>query len=205
MPVDRHLAESRMLASRLRTHTSGILQFRDVQQPIRFITSDDARIVFPCPEQPDRLDSPVLHIPDESHDSLQLLLSDIQPSASPAARLRWEVYHGAPRSPYWTTCAIESARLGHLVATGDELPIANPLAPHEPALCSYANRHPDRLAAAILRSLRIEVANPVVVGVDDTGMHVRARFDILRLDFLRPATSDSHAREAIDRLLEHTP
>lgn len=151
---------------------------------------------------PERLESPVLNVPDDTDDSIHLLLSDIEPDASIADRLRWEVYHGQTRSVHWATCTMDSARLGPLVVAGDEIPIANPLAGDEPSLCSHANRRPDRLIAAISRFLHIDTANPVVVGVDDAGIHVRARFGILRLDFPAPVHSAADARAAIDRLLE---
>ncbi len=136
-----------------------------------------------------------LFAPEEWEGAAQLLVMPRE-MANPDSRAecdRWQAYHGKPPSGVWFELNIESARLGSAVLD-DPLDLTNPLASVEAGLCRQANA--DRAALARLAS-RLDghpISDAVCVGVDATGFDLRCPAGVLRVAFVREATTGDEAR-----------
>lgn len=129
----------------------------------------------------------VLMIPDEHAPVLELLLS-LTPfeEDGPDGRWadRWRIYHGDEEDINWAFLDIDMGRMSSIVIDGDALTRANPLVEEEPVLCRAINELGPTVLKRMCRSrIDLEVESPLVVGVDPTGLDVRARFDVLRIPF----------------------
>ncbi len=78
---------------------------------------------------------------------------------------------------------------------------ANPLAPEESKLCRMMNQeHRDELRRLCLHFGRKQVEDPVMVGIDPHGLHVRRRFDVVRVSFSRTVSDGEEARAVLDEM-----
>lgn len=141
----------------------------------------------------------ILSVPEETDDALQLLLSPEEVGESVLTD-RWQAYHGAPEHVRWALFWVDSARHGPWVFDGDAFALPNPLAPAEVALCRMLNEDKARLTALCQRFAGVVVPQPVCVGVDPRGVHVRARFGVVRLRFDDVQSEEAGAREAIEAM-----
>jgi hypothetical protein len=142
----------------------------------------------------------VLFLPEETEDALQLLISPEEVGES-AVTDRWMAYHGDPEHVRWASFWIDGARHGPWVFDGEALAMANALAKEESGLCRVANADRAKLAAACERMAGIAVPDAVCVGVDPRGLHVRARFGVVRVRFSEDGEAVSDAAAALGRLL----
>ncbi len=182
----------------LHASREGVLGYGERHARIRFVTCNESgRIVMCVPEAASEVHDAVLHVPDESDGSLQLLLI-VWPAEESIATDRWQVFHGAPDLPCWVTAELESARLGAWVFEGEQLTQPNILIHDEPALVRELNADRVRLRA-ICAIGGTPVDDPTAVGVHHHGLHVRARFGVVHVPFPQDATDAGHAR----RILRH--
>lgn len=142
----------------------------------------------------------VLFLPEETEDALQLLISPEDVGES-AVTDRWMAYHGEPEHVRWASFWIDGARHGPWVFDGEALSVANPLLKEEAGLCRAANADRTKLAAACERMAGVAVPDAVCVGVDPRGLHVRARFGVVRVQFREDGAAVSDAAGAMARLL----
>jgi len=181
----------------LRSNCVGLLAFDEAEVGIRYVLDPaTGRLVAPVPVAAEN----VLYAPELTDDALRLLLSPEQIEESSMTD-RWQVYHGEPEHVRWAMYWIDSAKHGPWVFDGDAMMRPNPLASEEPALCKEFNADPPRLRTLCLRGAGVEVAQPLCVGVDDGGMHVRAPFGIVRIKFPMEANEAGQARRAAAMLL----
>lgn len=160
------------------------------------------RLVLCIPAAPLAAGQLVLFVPEESDNALQMLVTaeELDPrSDSPCDR--WRAYHGEPRAPRWLAMSIVSARLGATVVEGQELMRPNALRRAEPALLRAGNADQAALRRLCRRAAGVFPDAPVLVGVDELGMDVRARFGIIRVEFPRPAPDADDADAVIRSLL----
>lgn len=211
-PRDNQAMNQDPVAARARTHLrrhrEGVLIADGDANTIRFVISGErGQIVFPTtPAVAESLEL-VLFVPDEApQDSseLQLLLSPSR--LDPERDLvidRWRAYHGDPRLTVWLSCSIESARFEGEIVEEEPFSPPNLLAAAEPALCRLLNTDRSRLSALTEAYAGIAIREPLAVGVDDTGIDIRARFGIVRIFFPHPATTKGEAEATIQTMLEH--
>ncbi|NRA58309.1 MAG: hypothetical protein HRU13_09385 [Phycisphaerales bacterium] len=77
----------------------------------------------------------------------------------------------------------------------------NPIRRYVPVLCKALRGNELELSDACARLTGVRPESPVIVGIDEWGVHVRAAFDVLRLEFREPATDhDSAWRKAWELL-----
>ncbi|MCK4873544.1 MAG: hypothetical protein KAS72_12535 [Phycisphaerales bacterium] len=185
-PDDPQPADMDHAIAMYRGTVQGVLLFDESVMNLKYIIAADGHIVAPLMVAALGAMNTVIFAPEESDDALQLLVTPEQLGAmdfeSPDTD-RWRVYHGEPEDVRWAKLWVESAKLGPVVFDGDSLTAPNPLADAEPALCAKMNSDP-----ALLRSLGkvgagVEIAQPVMVGVDPYGIDIRARFGIVRIPF----------------------
>lgn len=187
----------------LATYREGVLFADGTPTPRRFV-SDPAtgRLLIPIPPAIADAGEHILQVPEEGDDAMALMVSiePIDPDAVPACD-RYLAYHGPADDARWIACDIDAAKWGGVVLDGPVLQRPNPLAEAEPRLCKQANADQDRLIAALRRHRQLDVPAPVCVGVDDGGMHVRARFGVVRVRFPHITTDERDAARAIDDFL----
>ena len=187
----------------LATYREGILFFDGVPLPRRFVSDPGSgRLLIPVPAEVAAAAEHVLHVPEETDDAMSLMVSVdiVSPDDLPACD-RYLAFHGPAADARWIACRIDAAKWGGVVLDGPLLQRPNPLASAESRLCRRANADRALLAAALRRHRALDVPAPVCVGVDPGGLHVRARFGVVRVRFSKVAAGESEAIAAIDQLL----
>lgn len=195
--VGSHESSISAAARALRAFHTGTLFHDGVPEPVRLVLDNaTGRPIIPLAPRVFEADEHVLHLPEEGESSLQLLVipEEIDPGTS-AGVDRWHVYHGEAREPRWSRFALDCARLGRAVLDGAELMQPNYLGPFEPDLLRRAGSDTGRLLAAAAAAAGKEIEGPVPVGVDPLGLDLRARFGIVRLEFVDPVMPGPSAAE----------
>jgi hypothetical protein len=189
---------------RLHRFHEGLLGIAErVERTLFVIDAVTGRPVFPAPPGAVEEESITLHIPEDEPGSVQILgrAVEVDPLRDEACD-RWLFYHGRPRWAHWAAIEIESLKNVETVLDHDEVQIANPLRPFEPAICKWVNQNAAALAAACERSLGTHPESPLLVGVDPYGLDVRAHFGVMRLEFEGTCDDEAEAREALKRMLQ---
>jgi hypothetical protein len=171
--------------STLRAWTGGMLRFDEHVRQLKYVIAPDGRLVAPAMVAMLSTLDTALHIPEEDEDGLQLLVElhefDAE-GAEGALADRWRIYHGAPDDMLWAVMDIDLARFHGGTLDGEAMVLPNALAPYEAALCKLVNDgHREALAAALQGKLNITASDPLLVGVDPTGIDVRADRGVVRL------------------------
>ncbi len=202
-PMREAEAEADALESAYRflmANREGVLNFDDNFVPVKFVTdSSTGRLVMPVPVATFFVHQHVLFVPEEADDAMQIIVSPEQIDEC-AATDRWLAFHEEPEHVRWAMCWLESVKLSPWVFDGEALTRPNTLAKDEPALVRELNADTAALAALCRAATGTEVLSPLCVGVDQSGMHVRARFGVLRIHFPHSANDADHARRMIARL-----
>lgn len=179
----------------------GRLLFDEHAITIKYIVDPkDGRLVASVPVAVFSAADLVLNVPEETADALQLLVSAEECDECTATD-RWLAYHGEPEHVRWATFWIDSARHGPWVFDGDALTLPNPLIAHETALCKLLNTDKAKLAKVCQRFAGVPVPDPVCVGVDPRGLHIRARFGVVRVEFDSIKNDETTAKTAIEAML----
>ena len=195
-----------LVLRRLRRSHMGVLRFGDVFEIVRFVLDPaSGQPVLPVVGHALDFDSVLLCTPDDAHanpDCLQVTANpvEIDPLRDEACD-RHGAYFGRPAHTRWARLEVESIKRLDEVLDGDLVRLANPLRRHEGRLCQAANKHEAAIARACERSQGITPESPRVVGVDPWGMDVRARFDVLRIEFDEPASTPDEGRDRLSRVL----
>lgn len=189
----------------LRRHRVGALLSDG--RPRRLCFVDDpasGALAAPLPEAALDAMEHVLFVPEESDEALQLLLAPELERPVPEALIdRWRIHHGATpdEEVFWARCAIETARFGSSVIEGEALMRPNPLGAHEGGACRRVNEDRAALGRACARVAGVRPTDPMCVGLDDEGLHVRHKLGVLRVPFPRAARDARDADALIDELL----
>ncbi|HEX2839618.1 MAG TPA: hypothetical protein VHN77_15990, partial [Phycisphaerales bacterium] len=146
-----------------------------------------------------------LFLPDDAAanpECLQVTATprEIDPNREEACD-RHGAYFGRPAHPRWALLEVSSVKRLDEVLDGDLVRLANPLRRHEGRLCRAVNANAGALSQACERAAGIAPPEPRMVGVDPWGADVRARFDIIRLEFPQPVSTDTEARDQLSTLL----
>jgi hypothetical protein len=189
----------------LRSQHEGTLSADGAIEKLRFVIDGaTGRVVFPAHASVLEAEELVLFVPEEAPQmgpELQLLLSrnDLDADSEPADR--WKAYHGDPRQPRWLACTIDGGKFAGEVVEPESLAIENPLRAAEPRLCKRLNADKPALARACERLAKVAVREPLAVGLDPTGIDVRARFGTVHLSFDPFAWTPDAASSAVETLL----
>ncbi|MBL8764024.1 MAG: hypothetical protein JNM07_07125 [Phycisphaerae bacterium] len=174
--------------------------------PVRFVIDPSSgRLVFPAPPAILRAPEIVLSVPRDEDGSLQLMVDLTELDANREAVCdRWMIYHG--KNPFGTWVALTATEAKHGRRYVDGWSAAALVSPDwargvEPELCRLANGDRAALRSVCREMARTEVDEALCVGIDDAGMDVRARFSIVRIDFVAPAADVSELRAAVGQIL----
>src|SRR5262245_4594915 len=177
----------------LRGHSTGDLRFDEHLRPLKYVIGPDGRLIAPVMVAMLQAVDVVLFVPELQDDAMevQVTMQQFQERGDDgAAADRWRIYHGEPQDVRWAFFSIDAARFNGSVVDGDALMRPNPLTMHESKICRDMNQnHMDDLRRLCANYAHMEVEQPVMVGVDPLGIDVRARFDVVRVPFLGPAST----------------
>ncbi len=188
--------------SMLRRDHRGTLQFDEHFVPIKYVIDPETgRLVAPVMVAMLTAAETILFVPEEDENALQMLVSLEAIDENHAMVDRWRIFHGEPEDVRWAEIWIDMAKLQGMVVDGDALMEGNPLAEAEPRLCKLLNEDIDALRAMTAHRGGMEIESPKCVGVDQQGVLVRAKFDIVRVWFDTIAESEAEARELIEQLI----
>ncbi|MCZ6837370.1 MAG: hypothetical protein O7G85_16465 [Planctomycetota bacterium] len=188
-------------------HRIGELQFAEHMQSIKFVIAPDGRLVAPVMVAMLQALETVLFVPMatlEDDDHMQLLVTLYQfNEQGPDGGLadKWRIYHGDPPDVQWAFLDIDAAKFQNAVIDGEAMMQDNPLIPIEPQVCTQLNRQTDALRTLALHHAHLEIAHPMLVGVDPLGYDVRGQFDIARIHATRPLIDAEDAIAHFDELL----
>lgn len=190
-------------AKLLRSHSTATLVAAGVAPRIRYVVDDAGGLpvsvveggVLACEEW-------VLHIPEESDASLQVLVTPrtINPDSHHACD-RYLIYHGTPEHRHWVEWQIESARFARQVFDPEDFAAANPLAIAQSSICKRFNADRECIARLCLGGVKMRPIDPLLVGVDPWGADIRARFGIIRVEFPSPAIDADAAAAMIEQFI----
>lgn len=184
----------------------------DRVERVRFVLDPVARdVVTPISSAVLKAETHVLYTPEESDDALQLLLDLDRESPAPEALIdRWRIHHGDPprRLPgdskgepgkvWWGRFRVETARLGSVVVDGEALLAPNPMVGIEPRVCRRLNADRDALRRVCEAVAGAAPREPLCVGMDEEGLHVRGDGGLVRLPFGAPVASPEEAEQTLD-------
>lgn len=183
----------------LRAHHEGVL-LSDGLATRRRILHDDSvgSLILSLDTQARDAAEHVLFLPDENDDAMEVLLTlETERPLPPAAEDRFLAYHTELPPGRFVFASIDSAKWCGHVLDGEALMHPNPLHEGVPSLCRHFNRDREALARACVAATGVRPGSPVLVGVDDLGADVRARFGILRLEFDPPAEDPNDAESRL--------
>ncbi|HVZ93251.1 MAG TPA: DUF2470 domain-containing protein [Phycisphaerales bacterium] len=179
----------------------------DTAWPIKFVTCPESGRLITClAEEALRATEYVLHVPEEKADSLQFLIS-LEKCGESSATDHYLGYHGKPEgvhAPTWVECWIDAARRADWVFDGEAFMTPNPLASAECPICKRLNADPAKLSQLCKAVERLDIPSPVCVGVVPSGLHVRARFGVVRIPFGQRLESPAEAEKRVEEMLLKT-
>lgn len=187
----------------------------DRVERVRFVLDPmDRTVVTPVSHAVVDAETHVLYVPEETDNSLQLLLDMDREHPAPEALIdRWRIHHGdAPRrlpgdskgepgKVWWGQFKVETARLGSTVVDGDALLAPNPLAGIEPRVCRRLNADRDALRRLCETVGGAAPREPLCVGIDEEGVHVRGDGGLVRLPFGATVTNPDEAEKTLTEWL----
>ena len=201
----------------LRRLHEGALACGDRRAEVRFVVDGGTGgVVMPVEVGFARAGELVLIAPDEPGCVWEASLTPrvIERPEAEEAVDRWAAYHGhhamaghhggAPGGQHWVRCVVTGLKSAEGVFGEEETLAVNPLRGKvESRLVKAVNGDRAALARACKVHGPIEVAEPLVVGIDPLGMDVRARFGIVRLEFPENiyAGTDAQAERAVAFLM----
>lgn len=193
--------------AKLRGHYGGDLRFDEHLRPVKYVIAPDGALITNVMAAMLTGFNMVLFVPENVDDALQLQVT-IEPFEEDEAGYgaladRWRIYHGEPEDVFWGKLYIDAAKSDGHVVDGDALMRANPLEKDMGRLCKLLNsEHRGDVKLLCERVEKLEVSEPVVVGVDAWGLDVRRRFDVVRVPFDAPQASAEAAMAEVKRMVE---
>jgi len=187
----------------LRGNTTGVLRFDERVQPVHYVFDAEGHLVLPASPIMLEAENPVLFIPDEGTDAMEVLVT-LQPIDDETAEAdRWRIYHGERDMAHLARAWIETAKMYGRVFDGDGITGPNPMAPIEARTCSHVNRERrDDLRRLVAARLDLDLSDPRLVGIDPDGLDVRARFGIVRLPLEDLPADPEEAAARVEALLD---
>jgi hypothetical protein len=201
-PLDQPAPTADDAMDHLRRHSTAVLAHDERYTPVRYVLDPEGHPVIDGSSAILKSPTTVLFIPAEEEDGMEALVTP-EPidSESPEAD-RWRIYHGRTDQPHFIRLIIDAAKWRRAVFDADEFLRPNPLAEAEAGLCRWMNtEHRESLRDICRRFNRVDVHDPVMVGIDPGGLDIRATFGIVRIVTLRPMSDESEARQVLARLL----
>ena len=177
----------------LRSNTTCALRFGENMQEMSYVISPSGELVISAMVAMLQPCDTIMYVPDYGDDCMEMHVSLEQFSeegSEGSLADRWQVYHGEPPDMQWAKVNIDAARFHEMFIDGDYLQQSNLLEDDEAILCKALNQtYIEKVRVLCFAKTKVEVEEPVVVGVDSLGLDVRATFGIVRVPFDTPVQS----------------
>jgi hypothetical protein len=183
----------------LRSNTTATIKFGEHTRDISYAISKTGELIIPAMVAMLQPCDTVMFVPDYSEGCMEMHVSLRQFIANGDDGLladRWNVYHGDSPEVQWASVTIDAARFHEMFIDGESLCRENILAEIEGALCKELNaKCKEKVRALCVAKTLVNVEDPVVVGVDQFGIDIRAAFGIVRVpaDAVLTSANDVHA------------
>jgi hypothetical protein len=194
------MADLELPLSALWNHRRGELLCQESAFRVLFaIDSRSSRLVTMLPGSAAHGVEGTLCIPDDTEDSLQLLVQ-IEPTTedeSPTAADRFAGYHGSGHRGILCVLEVAGGKIAGIVLDPGDIPLENPLLAHEGRLLKVLNGDRARLQAMVNRRLGTTLHDALAVGIDPRGIDIRATEGVFRITFVKFAEQPAAAEARI--------
>lgn len=204
-------SEQQHARARLLAHLVGVMVCEAGAEPCRLVVAESGgSVTLPMHHEFDEAGRWSFAAPKELDPAIELSLEplgspDELPEPAEIEADRWLAYHGStPPACRLVSLAVSFARYADAdgrTQVAEDVLTPNPLRSSMPALCKLLNSEKARLAEACARATGVRPESPLAVGIDEWGVHVKAAFDVLRLEFSEPVTEEAAAGAAIEGVL----
>lgn len=183
----------------LRRHYSGVVVADEVIFARNFVIDPaSGELVAALPASVDEAESIVLHVPDESSGSMQLMVECRQLDANrDSACDRFLIYHGRAEGARFVAMRPIDVKWAVFETRIEDFFRPSELAADEPRLCRQLNEDAHALAGLVKRLSDRATIEPKAVGIDVLGLDVRTRTGLVRVEFVEPLTP-TNVRETIE-------
>ncbi|MEM7227740.1 MAG: DUF2470 domain-containing protein [Planctomycetota bacterium] len=182
-------------------YTFGEIQFGEHLRQIKYVVTHDGRLVAPVMVAMLQTLDCVLFVPDAGEESMEIAVSleQFEESGEHGRWVdRWQIFHGDPEDVRWAFLDVDAVRHEGSFVDGEALIRPNPLADDEAKLCRFMNdNHRDDLRRLCHHHASIDIDHPVMVGIDPLGIHVRGRFEVVRVESSEPMTDADTAQRVL--------
>jgi len=201
-PTPNTIARARRL---VRSHHEATLLCDGVAHETRcLIDPGSGDLIVTVQEDALDADDASLAMPRDSFDTPVRLSVELLGDTSEEQRDRFVAYHLPSVAPRYALACVSFAKLDSgEVLERDQLALSNPLSHAVGALCRVLNEDRSRLSALCAALSGTEISDPLAVGVDDTGIDIRATHGIVRLELPAAVVDAEEARRVLAALLEH--
>lgn len=144
-----------------------------------------------------------LACPRDSYETLIRVSIELDETTTEEQSDRFTAYHLPSTAPLLSIGRFEYAKLDSgEVVTPEQCRLANPMVSEMGALCRVLNADRDRLSRVCKNLSGVAHESPLAVGVDPTGIDIRASYGLVRLVLPAPIPDADHAMSTIESILE---
>ncbi|MDF1869594.1 MAG: hypothetical protein P1U30_04315 [Phycisphaerales bacterium] len=141
--------------------------------------------------------------PKDSFDTRVRISVELFETTTEEQRDRFTAYHLPSTTPLLAIGKFQYAKIDSgEVVTPEQCELRNPVLSVMGPLCKALNADRSRLSSLCSMITGVAHDSPLAVGVDDTGIDIRARFGLVRLILPDPITDPDSAMGTIEQLLE---
>lgn len=194
----------------IRRHCDAFLRFDEHFQPVRYCRATDGRLIIPAMAAMQMAEELVLHVPDATDQSLQLMVTggpfaDHDPLGREADR--WRIHFGEPDDLQWLALELDLGKRDGLVFDGEALQEPHAYPEQEPALLRALQTEQEFIEQRVASLLGHAPEEARPVAADQYGLTVRVRLGTVRLEFEAPQhdPEPSAYLEAVRHLPETQP
>ncbi|MHA7814143.1 MAG: hypothetical protein ACX94C_12240 [Phycisphaerales bacterium] len=193
----------RRARSLLRAHTKATMLCDGTPYQVAYIIDPGSGSLVLCTEREmNGADDCVLAIPEDTFSCPMRVNITIEDMAEGHESDRYMAYHMRQDRPNWSRGVISFAKIDSGgVADGEALMKPNPLLDAIPHLCKRLNADPKALRELGRLLTKVEIENPVAVGVDEEGCDIRAEFGVVRMNWPSPVTDADECELVIASLV----
>lgn len=176
-------------ARMIRRHCDASLRFDEHFQPVRYCRATDGRLIVPAMAAMQMAEELVLHVPDATDQSLQLMVTG-EPFAEHDAlgreADRWRIHFGEPEDLQWLALELDLGKRDGFVFDGEALQEPHAFPEHEPALLRAVQTEQNLIEQRVASILGHAPEDARPVAADQHGLTVRVRLGTVRLEFEAP-------------------
>ncbi len=176
-------------ARMIRRHCDASLRFDEHFQPVRYCRATDGRLIVPAMAAMQMAEELVLHVPDATDQSLQLMVTG-EPFAEHDAlgreADRWRIHFGEPEDLQWLALELDLGKRDGFVFDGEALQEPHAFPEHEPALLRAVLPEQNLIEQRVASILGHAPEDARPVAADQHGLTVRVRLGTVRLEFEAP-------------------